>query len=187
MIKKILPISIVAMLRGVNVGGKIVSMERLRDSLAGLGFENVRTYIQSGNVVFNVAGVSSDLSKRIENTIFQGFHLPVSVILRTSTEMKSVIGRNPYAGEPGIDQSRLHVTFLSTAPARGALKALAEIPAGTDTFRHSGKEIYLYCPTGYGKTKLSNNMIEKVLATRATTRNWNTVGKLFEMSRERGD
>jgi uncharacterized protein (DUF1697 family) len=78
------------------------------------------------------------------------------------------------------------VTFLAAAPARAALKALAAVPAGTDQFRHSGKEIFLYCPNGYGKTKLSNNVIERVLATRATTRNWNTVGKLYEMSLEQG-
>ncbi len=101
--------------------------------------------------------------------------------------MNSVIRRNPFVGEAEIDQSRLHVTFLATVPARAALKALGDIPAGSDEFRHSGKEIYLYCPNGYGKTKLSNNVIEKVLATRGTTRNWNTVGKLYEMSLEQGD
>ncbi len=175
------------MLRGVNVGGKTVSMERLRESLAALGFQNVRTYIQSGNVVFNVARVAADLSKRIENAIFRDFHLPVSVIVRTSAEMNSVIRRNPFVARPGIDQTRLHVTFLATLPTRAGLKALADIPAGNDQFRHSSKEIYLYCPNGYGKTKLSNNVIERVLTTRATTRNWNTVGKLYEMSLEQGD
>jgi uncharacterized protein (DUF1697 family) len=178
---------VIAMLRGVNVGGKTVSMERLRESLAGLGFENVRTYIQSGNVIFNVPRVAADLSKRIENAIFRDFHLPVTVILRTPAEMNSAIRRNPFVGRPEIDQPRLHVTFLVAAPARAALKALADIPAGNDEFRHSGKEIYLHCPNGYGKTKLSNNVIERVLATRATTRNWNTVGKLYEMSLEQGD
>jgi uncharacterized protein (DUF1697 family) len=185
--KKTPATSVIALLRGVNVGGKSVSMERLRELLAELGFENLRTYIQSGNVLFNVPRVAPDLSKRVEEVIFKEFHLTVTVILRTSAEMKSVIRRNPFAAAPGIDQSRLYVTFLATVPTGAALTALGDFPAGTGQLRHSGKEIYLYCPNGYGKTKLSNNVIERVLATRATTRNWNTVGKLYAMSVEQGD
>jgi uncharacterized protein (DUF1697 family) len=187
MARKSTATALIAMLRGVNVGGKTVSMERLRESLAASGFQDVRTYIQSGNILFNVPRAVSDLSKRIETAIFADFRLPVTVILRTSAELERVIRCNPFIAQPEIDQSRLHVTFLAKAPARSALKALADIPAGTDQFRHSGKEIYLYCPNGYGKTKLSNNVIERVLATRATTRNWNTVGRLYEISREQID
>ena len=176
--------SLIALIRGVNVGGKMLSMERLREALAGRGFENARTYIQSGNVIFQARGTAESIAKKVETLILEEFDLPVSVLVRTSAEMQRVVRCNPFLGEPGIDETRLHVTFLASAPSRAAIASLAAIPAGADQFRHAGKEIYLYCPNGYGKTKLSNNVIEKVLATRATTRNWNSIRKLNEMARE---
>jgi uncharacterized protein (DUF1697 family) len=178
--------SFIALIRGVNVGGKMLSMERLREALARLGFDNVRTYIQSGNVVFQAGrGTPDGVAKKMEELILEEFDLPVAVLVRTSAEMQRVVRRNPFLAEQGIDETRLHVTFLASVPSRAAITSLAAIPAGADRLRHAGKEIYLYCPNGYGKTKLSNNVIEKVLATRATTRNWNSVRKLHEMAREK--
>jgi uncharacterized protein (DUF1697 family) len=179
--------SCLALIRGVNVGGKVLSMERLRETLTAAGFANVSTYIQSGNIIFRVArGTPEKSSKKIEELIRNKFDLDVSVIVRTSAELQRIIAANPFISETGIDESRLHVTFLARSPARVAIQALAAIPAGADRFHHAGTEIYLHCPNGYGKTKLSNNVIERVLAVRATTRNWNTVRKLAEMLREGG-
>ena len=174
----------VALLRGINVGGhKAVKMDQLRNAFEALGFEDVTTYVQSGNVVFNApTQASEDLSKKIEEKILREFGIAVPVTVKTAGEMNAVIRNNPFLQEKGIDLSKLHVTFLSHAPEKTALKMLDAIAATPDQFRSSSKEIYLYCPNGYGKTKLSNNALEKVLSVRATTRNWRTVNQLYEMT-----
>jgi uncharacterized protein (DUF1697 family) len=174
----------VALLRGINVGGhKIVKMDQLRNAFEALGFEDVTTYVQSGNVVFNASTKPSEnLSKKIEEKVLREFDISVSVIVKTSEEVSEVIRNNPFLQEKGIDPSKLHVTFLSRAPEKAALKMLDPIAATPDQFRSSGKEIYLYCPNGYGVTRLSNNALERVLSVRATTRNWKTVNRLHEMT-----
>ena len=174
----------IAMLRGVNVSGqKIVRMERLRESCLRLGFQNVETYVQSGNIVFLATKTSpSALSMGISQEIFRDFGFSVPVFIRTPKEMGEVIKVNPFLKEKGIDPSRLYVTFLSEPASGSALKRLRELPAQTDRFQAVGREIYLYCPGGYGKTKLSNTALEKALSVGATTRNWKTVNTLFEMA-----
>ncbi len=174
----------ISMLRGINVAGhKQVKMAALQVAFESLGFSQVRTHIQSGNVVFKAAkSAPPDLSRKIEGKILDEFGFDVPVITRTSEEMGEVIRGNPFLKEKGIDLSKLHVTFLSGVPAPAALKALASLAAKPDQFRACGREIYLYCPNGYGNTKLSNNALEKVLSLSATTRNWNTVNKLYAMS-----
>ena len=174
----------ISMLRGINVAGhNQIKMTALRELFEALGFEQVQTYIQSGNVVFKAGERSTlQLSKKIEERIAKDFGFRVSVVTRTSAEMGSVLGSNPFLKTKGIDPTKLHVTFLSEAPEPAALRKLGEVAAGADQFRSCGREIYLYCPNGYGRTKLSNNTLEKILGSPATTRNWNTVNKLFEMS-----
>jgi uncharacterized protein (DUF1697 family) len=174
----------VALLRGINVGGhKAVKMDKLRKTFEALGLKDVKTYVQSGNVVFSAQKQASEnLSKKIEENVLREFAISVSVIVKTSEEVSEVIRNNPFLQERGIDLSKLHVTFLSQAPEKTALKTLDAIAKVPDQFRCSGKEIYLYCPNGYGKTRLSNNTLEKVLSVRATTRNWKTVNKLHEMT-----
>jgi uncharacterized protein (DUF1697 family) len=176
------------MLRGINVAGhNQIKMTALRELFESVGFEQVQTYIQGGNVVFK-AGKSSTLqiSKKIEERIAKEFGFRVPVVTRTSAEMGSVIGSNPFLKTKGIDPTKLHVTFLSEAPDPAALKKLEPLAVAPDQFLSRGDEIYLYCPNGYGNTKLSNNVIEKILAAPATTRNWNTVNKLHEMAPECG-
>jgi uncharacterized protein (DUF1697 family) len=174
----------VALLRGINVGGhKAVKMDQLRNAFEALGFEDVTTYVQSGNVVFNAfTKASENLSKKIEEKVLREFDISVPVTVKTAGEVNDVIRNNPFLQEKGIDLSKLHVTFLSHAPEKTALKMLDVIANAPDQFRSSGKEIYLYCPNGYGVTKLSNNALEKVLSVRATTRNWKTVNRLHEMT-----
>jgi uncharacterized protein (DUF1697 family) len=176
----------VALLRGINVGGrKIIKMDQLRASFEAMGLEDVKTYVQSGNAIFKATKKSEEtLSREIQERILLDFGFSVSVIVVSPEEVNRTITGNPFLRKKGIDASKLHVTFLSQAPERSALKALEALPAKPDEFRHSGKAIYLYCPNGYGKTKLSNNTLERVLSVRATTRNWQTVNKLYEMSVE---
>jgi len=175
----------VAMLRGINVGpGKIVKMERLRASFEALGFGGVRTYVQSGNVIFESEPKSAaELSKKIEEKIQRDFGFTVPVLVKTSKEIAQIVSDNPLVKEKGIDHSKLHVTFLSDAPPMMAVKVLEPLATGRDRFRILNREIYLYCPDGYGNTKLSNNAIEKKLSVVATTRNWRTMNALLEMCR----
>ena len=176
----------VAMLRGINVGGqKIIRMEKLRASFETLGFQKVRTYVQSGNVVFEATKALSDnLSRIIGEKILGDFGFAVPLLLRTAEEMKKIVGGNPFLNEKRIDRSKLHVTFLSELPSKAGLEKLDLLNALPDQFRVRGGEVYLHCPNGYGKTKLSNTALEKLLAVRATTRNWNTVKTLTDMTSE---
>jgi len=174
----------IAMLRGINVGqNKIIKMERLRASFEDLGLSKVKTYVQSGNVVFEAERTAAaELSGRIEDRILRDFGFAVPVFVKTWQEMKDIISRNPFVREKEIDRSKLHVTFLSEAPAAAAVKNLGALAAKSERFRVLNQEVYLYCPDGYGKTKLSNNSIERKLSVIATTRNWKTVNALLEMS-----
>jgi len=143
----------------------------------------VKTYVQSGNVVFKApAQVSGKLEEKIVKKVLQQFGFSVPVMVKSAEEMSEVVKKNPFLKEKGIDSSKFHVTFLSCAPEQTALKMLDAIAAGPDRFCVSKEAIYLHCPNGYGETKLSNNVFEKVLSVSATTRNWNTVNKLHEMT-----
>lgn len=176
----------VCLIRGINVGGRnIVKMDRLRKAFEALDFEDVTTYVQSGNVIFKTGERTPQaLSTKIEKMIFDDFGFSVSVIVRTQDEINEALERNPFLKEKGIDVSKLHVTFLPHAPEKAAIKALAALAVPPEQLRCSGSTIYLHCPNGYGKSKLANNILEKVLAMKATTRNWNTVNMLREMSWE---
>jgi uncharacterized protein (DUF1697 family) len=176
----------IALLRGVNVGGNILKMERLRGVWSELGFKNVRTYVQSGNVVFNAAGSPANLSRAIEKKLAGETRLPVAVIVRTAMEMGKIIAGNPFLkvkGE-GIDRLKLHVTFLGAVAPKDADDRLNAVKAGLEQFYCVDREVYLYLPNGYGRAKLTNNVVEKALSVKATTRNWNTVSKLHEMVTE---
>jgi len=173
----------IAMLRGVNVTGhNTIKMEVLRGLCQGLGFRNVETYVQSGNIVFQALLENPEaISKRIGETVLRSFGFDTPVIVRTSKEMRNVIGNNPFLKEKGIDSSKLHVTFLSETAQKGSEKKLETLATNPDRFYPASHEIYLYCPGGYGRTRLSNNAIEKALSVEATTRNWKTTNTLFEM------
>jgi len=173
----------IAMLRGVNVTGhNTIKMEVLRGLCQGLGFRNVETYVQSGNIVFQaLLEIPEAISKRIGETVLRSFGFDTPVIVRTSKEMRNVIGNNPFLKEKGIDSSKLHVTFLSETAQKGSEKKLETLATNPDRFYPASHEIYLYCPGGYGRTRLSNNAIEKALSVEATTRNWKTTNTLFEM------
>jgi uncharacterized protein (DUF1697 family) len=173
----------VVMLRGVNVGGNILKMDRLRELCDELGFKNTQTYVQSGNLVFETDHSQPALCSLIEKRLAGETRLPISVILRTPAELVKIISGNPFLKEKGIDLSKLHVTFLAKPVGKDGVGKLAAINAGADRFRVIGKEIYLHCPNGYGETKLSNNALQKVLGVNATTRNWNTVNKLNVMAK----
>jgi uncharacterized protein (DUF1697 family) len=174
----------IAMLRGINVSGhKIIKMEQLRASFTAMGFRNTKTYIQSGNLIFEASNDSTaSLSEKISQRILGDFGFSVPVALKTAKEIAQIIKRNPFPRMPGIDHAKLHVTFLSGDPPHKALEQLLPLASKTEQLRIIGQEIFLYCPNGYGITKLSNTAIEKKLCLGATTRNWKTVNTLLAMA-----
>ena len=176
----------IALLRGINVSGqKKILMADLRSLLTKSGYKNVETYIQSGNIIFD----SSEAEKTIlENQISQliketyGYDVPVLVV--DSEYLKTVIENNPFLKEdPALDITRIGVTFLADYPNDESESILEGINYPPDKFLLGKKEIYLYLPNGFGRTKLTNTFFEKKLKIKATSRNWKTVNKLFEVSK----
>jgi uncharacterized protein (DUF1697 family) len=177
--------SFISLLRGINVSGhNMIKMTELKALYELLGFRNVATYIQSGNVVFQAEkNDDTSVETSIERAIEKKFAFPVTVIVRGSQELGRVIKANPFRGENGIDEKWLYVTFLRSRPPASTIKALAPLAAKSDDrYEFKGREVYLYCPNGYGKTLLSNTFFEKQLKIAATTRNWRTVNTLYSMS-----
>jgi uncharacterized protein (DUF1697 family) len=142
----------VAMFRGVNVGSVAIRMDRLRAEFEALGFSTVRTYVQSGNVVFDTTlrGPSAALGREIEGRVLRSFGFAVPVILKTARQMADIVRNNPFVGEKGVDAGALHVTFLSAKPGPKTAERLGELAARSERFCIHGREIYLYCPDGYG-------------------------------------
>ena len=173
----------ISILRGINVSGqKKIIMTDLKALYEDLGFEDVITYIQSGNVVFKSSKKMTDtkLAKMIEERIVEKYDFQVPVIIRTLDELKRATEINPYKND-NIDG--LYITFLSNAPNSINLEKLDNINFLPDQFEIIGKEIYLNC-VSYGNTKLSNNFFESKLKVIATTRNIKTVHKLIELTND---
>jgi uncharacterized protein (DUF1697 family) len=175
----------ISILRGINVSGqKKILMADLKVLYENLKFKDVRTYIQSGNVIFKSNEPLSDIEfeKKIEDQIFKKYNFHVPVIIRSEDEIRKIIAANPFLKEKNIDPKKLHVTFLSNIPDKENVESIEKMDFSPDKFMISGKEVYLYVPNGYGETKISNTFFEKKLKVKATTRNWNTVNKLSELS-----
>lgn len=174
----------ISMLRGVNVGGhNCIKMESLRTMYESLGLRDAQTYVQSGNVVFRTTARDLvQLAKRIETGIEQTYGFRPSVIIRSSSDLRETIRRNPFAGRRGIDPSRLLITFLASEPSPEARQKMLGIQADPEELRIEGREVYAYFPNGIGRAKLSPALIERTLKTPGTGRNWNTVTKLLEMA-----
>ncbi len=176
-------ITYISVLRALNVGGQNkILMQDLKSIYEKIGFSEVRTYIQSGNVIFKSNSGKSDIeiTHTIESEINKKFKSNITVFLRSRDDMINIIDSNPFVKQ-GINEM-LHLTFLQEAPDISIVNNIRNINFGSDKFEISGKEVYLYCPGGYGISKLSNNFFENKLKVKATTRNWNTINKLALMA-----
>jgi uncharacterized protein (DUF1697 family) len=174
----------VALPRGINLGARNkISMADLRALFVALGHEEVATHLQSGNVIFRSpgGGKAADLIAAIERRIKRDLALDVTVLLRSKAQLAKIQAGNPFAGRTK-DPTKLHVTLLADTPDRARVRDLDPKAGGPDEFRVVGREVYLHCPNGYGKSKLSNAYFEKQLGVVATTRNWRTVAKLAELT-----
>ena len=179
--------SYISLLRGINVSGqKKILMADLKLLYEQLQFEQLKTYIQSGNVLFKCADKHDEekIILKINKAIFKQYAFDVAILLRDQLALAEILKNNPYLNRKGILEDRLYVTLLSEEPDKKLLEKLLEIPLKTDEFQVNGKEIYLYCPGGYGETKLNNNFFESKLKLKASTRNWKTINTLSEMLSE---
>lgn len=167
----------IALLRGINVGStRSLPMELLRELCEGCGMRNPRTYIQSGNVVFEAA--KKDMAKAaaaLEDAIERDRGFRPSVIVRTLDELAAAIEANPFAARARDEPSKLLVMFLKSKATAGASAALDGVKRGPEQLRLVGRELYIDFPNGIGKSKLALPAAEKALGVPATGRNWNTV------------
>jgi uncharacterized protein (DUF1697 family) len=174
----------IALLRAVNVGGtKPVPMPALREAVVELGFGGVRTLLQSGNLVFDGGGrTSEELERRLEEQAAGRLDLETDIFVRTAPEWKSIIARNPFTDEAERDPGHLVLMVLRDAANPEDVKALQAAIAGPEIVRAGGKHLYIVYPAGIGRSRLSNALMEKRLSTRGTGRNWNTVLKLAALA-----
>jgi uncharacterized protein (DUF1697 family) len=177
-----MPAAYVALLRGINVGGKNkLPMKDLVEIFAESGCENPRSFIQSGNVVFEATpGVAAGVSGLIAARIADRFGYRTPVVLRTAEELAAVLAHNPFLAA-GIAEEELHVYFLQDRPDPRRLEQLDPDRSPPDGFAVHGREVYLRLPNGMARTKLTNAYFDSKLATTSTARNWRTITKLVEL------
>ena len=177
---------IVAMLRGVNLGAhNRIKMDALRDLCGSLDLLDVQTYVQSGNIVFRTKERNlSALAKKIRSGIEKKFGFNPEIILRSTSDLRNVIAKNPFAEMKDIEPGKLLVDFLSSEPSTDACKSVRAIKTDPETLHIDGREMYIYFPNGAGRSKLSWPALEKILKTPGTARNWNSVTKLLAMAEE---
>jgi uncharacterized protein (DUF1697 family) len=173
----------VALLRGINVGGnKRVAMADLRATLESLGYDDVSTILQSGNAVFTTPRSDPDtLGRAIERVIETRLGMDVKVLVRTGPELARIVSANPLP-EAAAEPAKLHVAFLSAAPDAGWFESIDTSRYERDAFRLGERELYVWYRDGAGRSKLTNDMLERRLGVTATSRNWNTVTKLAELT-----
>jgi uncharacterized protein (DUF1697 family) len=177
---------LISMLRAVNVGGHAkIKMEALRALYSSLKFENPQTYVQSGNVIFKTSERNQEaVAKRIQKAVEKQFGCCPEVILRTTEEFRAVVAKNPFAKHSGIEPGKLLVTFLAIDPGDKARETLRNQNFQPEELHVSGRELFIYFPNGAGKSKLPWRRIDKILQTRGTARNWNSVMKMLELAEQ---
>jgi uncharacterized protein (DUF1697 family) len=177
-------ITYISLLRGINVSGqKVIKMDVLQEMYESLHFSNIQTYIQSGNVIFQFKkSVNKDLEIKISGRIQKCFGFEVPVIVIKTGELKEIIERNPYIADKTKDLLYLHVTFLSSRPEQINLEAINKVKSTGEELTLIERAVYLYCPNGYGGSRLTNTFLENRFKVRATTRNWKTTMELLKIA-----
>jgi uncharacterized protein (DUF1697 family) len=174
----------VAMLRGINLGpNRRVPMADLRALFADAGYEDVRTYVQSGNIVLGSSASPADLEREAQRLISERFGFEVPVVVRTRAQLAAIVKRDPL-GDVADNPKRYQVSFLSDKPAPDVVTKLQEFAVEPERLVAHGRELYAWHPAGVARSKLWNALAGKGLGVNATARNWTTVLALLEMSGE---
>lgn len=182
-------ITYISILRGINVSGKrIIKMDALKQLCADLKFKHVQTFIQSGNIVYHFKETATDkINELLKTAILKSFGFDVPVITCTISALEEVIQSNPFLKDKTKVSLFFHVTLLSGIPSTEKTELLKQMHFQQDEWRVAGKAIYLYCPSGYGNTKLTNSFFENKLKLTATTRNWKTLNELLKIARQQDE
>ena len=169
----------ISLLRGINVGGQnTILMKDLKELYESLGFENVATFIQSGNVIFRVEDNAQTVIEKIEKAISKAYGFEVLVQLREVSEFEGIIKTCPFTKLDLEDGTKVYITFLDELAKQEAIEKLMIYVNAPEKLEVMGREVYVYCPDGYAKTKLNNNFLENMLKVRATTRAWKSVMRI---------
>ena len=178
----------IALLRGINVGGKRMKMDTLREMFESLGYTNPKTLLTSGNVVFQTDEADQvQIIQKLENAIIETFGFDSKIILRTGDEWQKAIDNCPYPEQSEQNPKHLLVTFLSETPSDEAVASLHSAHEGTDCISVISQTLYAYYTDGVARSKLTNTLIEKHLQVVGTARNWNTVLKLRDLYQKISD
>ncbi len=172
-----------ALLRGINVSGKNpIKMKEFQGFLQENGFSTVTTYIQSGNIVLkSQATDNKTISDKISTLIKNKYGYDVPIIVLQQAELETIVKNNPFNEQATEEATKVLVSFLTDSPSPELLQKFLANTYPTEEYKFEGKHVYLFCKNGYGKAKINNNFIESKLKVLATTRNWKTVLKLYEM------
>ena len=169
----------IALLRGINVGGRTtLAMADLRGLLTTVGLGNPRTLLQSGNAVFTTSRAPGSIETMLEREIRARLQFETEFFVRTAEQWIDAVNRNPFGAEARADPAHLVLVCLKDAPSAAAVKRLAASIKGPERLQADGRQLYVVYPDGIGRSKLSGASVEKILETRGTARNWNTVLKL---------
>ncbi len=174
----------IAFLRGINVSGqKKIKMADLRLQIEELGFAQVQTYIQSGNLLFQSdLKDTTALAEKIQAKILADYDFEVPVLVLPAAAIKNILDRNPFASDPEKDPKYWYVSLLYRVPTAADIAHLGEVDYSPEIYVIEGQTLYFYAANGYGRAKMNNNLFEKKLKVSATTRNWRTMNKIWEMA-----
>ena len=172
----------VALLRGINLGSRNrIAMPALREALEGAGFEDVQTYVQSGNVVLTSSAKADAVRTKVERTIAESFGLEIPVVVRSRAELARVVKANPL-GKVADEPKRYQVTFFESKLPAAAVSELESVAAGEERVVVRGREVYAWHPAGVARSKLWAKLAGKTLGVTGTSRNWTTVEALLELA-----
>jgi uncharacterized protein (DUF1697 family) len=178
----------ITFLRGINMTGhNSVKMTDLTLLYKNLGFTDAVTYIQSGNVIFTGYNnlTAPEIALMIEKAILERFNFIIPVMIRTVEEIRSFMSLNPFLYEDNFDPSKMAVILLYEKATEQQIQKVAYIDYPPDKFKIEGKEIFLYCPNGFGRTKIYTNFFEKKMGVTGTARNWKTISAILDITEKR--
>ena len=173
---------LIVLLRGINLGARNrISMPELREALEKAGYDDVRTYLQSGNVVLTSTASAADVARKVERQISKSFGLDIDVVVRSRAQLAKVVERNPLA-VVAKNPKRYQVSFLAAKPDSKVVRTLTDIAAPSEKVVSIGRELYAWHPGGVARSKLWAKLAGKDLGVTATARNWTTVTRLLELA-----
>lgn len=168
-------------------GHNSIRMTDLADLYRTLGLVRAETFIQSGNVIFDTGKNTAvtEIALAVESAIRKKYGYDVPVMIRSVPELRNILSSNPYLTEPDFDPAKMAVIFLHDIVNGSQIQKVADVDYPPDKFKIHGKEIYTFCPNGFGRTKIYTNFFERKMKVTGTGRNWNTIKTLLELAEKR--